>query len=274
MKNSIQKTRKNFSFAWSRFAKNEVNRGWHKDSYSYLVNIPEEIFKGADKIGLDVGCGSGADMRYVSRYGARIVGIDISDSIRFAGENIAGEQRLHLVQANVYDLPFKDEIFDFAYSFGVLHHLPDPEAGFKQLCAKVKTAGYVIIYVYEDFSDRSIFERVLLKIANLPRVITPKLPPPVLYLLCILMSPVVFLFCSLPYQIFRRIKWTKGFAEKIPFKHTMRLDCLVSDLYDRFSPPIEYRYNREEVRKWFERAGLGEININYYRGWVAWGKKK
>lgn len=273
MKESVRQTRRNFSFAWSRFAKREVERQWYKDSFSYLDFIPKELIGGKDKIGLDLGCGSGSDMIHISQLGSRIIGIDISDAIRQTHENIASSERLHVVQADIHDLPFRDGVFDFAYSFGVLHHLPDPENGFRLLCDKVKKGGVVIIYVYEDFSERSFFERLLLNMVNSLRCVTPKMPPWLLYLLCIITSPLVLIFCSIPYQVLKRIKPTKTIAEKIPFRHTMRLDCIVSDLYDRFSPPVEHRYSKKEVSDWFVRANFGDVHIKNYRGWVAWGRK-
>lgn len=268
------KTKKMFSFAWKRFARNEVSKNWFKDSYTYLSYLPEEIFRDAEKkIGLDIGCGSGADMIAMNKKGFRMVGLDISDAAFEASRNTSDNGRIHVLQASVYDMPFKDGIFDLVYSFGVLHHLPDPEGGFRKLCAKVKSGGTALIYVYEDFSQRSALERVLLAAVNSLRSITKRLPPPILHFLCVIMSPVVWLFCCLPYYLLKRIPLFRGFAEKIPFRHTMRLDCIVADLYDRFSPPIEYRYGKEEVEGWFRRAGFSDIGVAYHRGWVVWGKK-
>lgn len=274
MEHIIKKTRERFSFAWSKFAKKEVAKEWYKDSFSYLKMVPKEIFSGAGRMGLDVGCGSGADILNIAQYGSNMVGIDISDSILVTKENVKGHKNISLVKASVYDLPFKDDSFDFAYSFGVLHHLPDPERGFTAIINKIKKGGHIIIYVYEDFAGRSRVERFLLKAVNMLRIATTRMPPVLLHALCILMSPFVFLFCSLPYQVLKRIGPAKKIAERIPFRHTMRLDCIVSDLYDRFSPPVEKRYNKEEIADWFKRSGLDDIQIRYYRGWVGWGRKR
>lgn len=270
---AINLTQKKFSFGWSKFAKKEIDKQWYKDSFSYLEYMPADIFKGKGKLGMDVGCGSGADMTYLSRYEPDIVGIDISNSLIVTRENIKKFRNLHLAQADIYNLPFKNGTFDFVYSFGVLHHLPDPEKGFRALVEKVKKDGRVIIYVYEDFSERSALERLLLKAVNFFRIITTRMPAPVLYVLCIIISPLVLICCSLPYQVLRRMAITKRIAQKMPFRHTTKLDCIVSDLYDRFSPPIEKRYARKEVEDWFKRAGLKDVNIINYRGWVAWGTK-
>lgn len=273
MKDLFIKTRENFSFGWSKFAGKEIKKNWHKDSFSYLKFIPLDILSGKEKIGLDAGCGSGADMRQIAQYKASILGVDISDSISLTRKNLNGYKNLYLAQADISHLPVKDKTFDFIYSFGVLHHLLDTKKGFKALSSKLKIGGFLIIYVYEDFSQRSLLELLLLKTVNLGRIITTKMPPFILYLFCLLATPLIFLSCSLPYQILKRIPVSRGLAEKIPYRHTLRLDCLTADLYDRFSAPIERRFNREQVVELFTSNNFSGINIVNYRGWIAWGKK-
>jgi SAM-dependent methyltransferase len=273
MDDLIKETRNKFSFGWTRFAGKEVERDWYKDSFSYFQYIPQELYTGSDKLGLDVGCGSGADMLKISAGGARMVGIDISDSINITRRNTKDAGRIYVTQASLFDLPFKDGAFDFAYSFGVLHHTPWPEKGFQAVCSKVKKGGYVIVYLYEDFAERTAVERFLLKAVNSLRLVTRKMPAWLLHMLCIVMSPFMLIFCCIPHQVLKRFGATKKIADRIPFRHTMRLDCIVSDLYDRFSPPIEMRYNKDQVRQWFETVGFDEIKLVNYRGWVAWGRK-
>lgn len=267
-------TERNFSFAWSRFAKSEVKEQWHKDSFSYFQYIPEYIIKGNNKIGLDVGCGSGADMINLAQHGSRIIGVDISDAINITYENIRHFNGLHVLKADVYNLPFKDDVFDFVYSLGVLHHLPEPEKCFRAICSKARRGGFIIIYVYEDFLERTAIERKLLRIINSLRIITVKLPPQIIYILCVTLAPFVLLFCSIPYRIMVRFSALANLSSRMPFRHTVRLDCIIADLYDRFSSPIEYRYKRDDVERWFKMADLDAIEIINYRGWVAWGKKK
>lgn len=270
----IKITRKKFSFGWNRFSRNEVKKAWHKDSFSYLEFVPQDIFKGKSRVGLDVGCGSGSDLINISKFGARVIGIDLSDAISIAKDNAKEASGVFFAQANAYQLPFKDGIFDFVYSFGVLHHLPDPLSGFKAICSKVKKGGYVIVYLYEDFSKRSRIERGLLKMINSVRIVTKRMPPELLYFFCVLASPFILLSCSLPHQLLKKIKSTKNFANRIPYRHTCNLEIIVSDLYDRFSPPIEHRYSEDEVRDWFLGVDFEDVRIVNYRGWVAWGRKR
>src|SRR5258706_13173018 len=58
-----------------------------------------------------------------------------------------GGGNAHVIQAHIYPLPLR-AVFDYAFSLGVLHHLPDPRAGFKALAAKVKPGGHISAWIY------------------------------------------------------------------------------------------------------------------------------
>ena len=55
---------------------------------------------------------------------------------------------MHVVQATLHHLPFALESFDFIYSIGVLHHLPDPEVALRNLLRFLKPGGEIQIYLY------------------------------------------------------------------------------------------------------------------------------
>jgi SAM-dependent methyltransferase len=60
--------------------------------------------------------------------------MDLSDAVETAYANLGKMPNVHVVQGDIYHPPFARPEgggpFDFIYSIGVLHHLPDPEAGF------------------------------------------------------------------------------------------------------------------------------------------------
>ena len=51
------------------------------------------------------------------------------------------------------------------------------------------------------------------------------------------------------------------------------LNVLYNDQFDRFSAPIEKRYDPDEVRALLERAGLVNIVVRPCFGWIADGIK-
>ena len=67
-----------------------------------------------------------------------MVGVDLTQAIDAAYENIGGRPNVHLVQADIFAMPFRDGTFDLAYSVGVLHHTPDPAAAFARVAAAVR----------------------------------------------------------------------------------------------------------------------------------------
>ena len=74
---------------------------------------------------LDAGCGTGGNLRWLARYRARVVGLDLADeALRFCRES-GGKD---LIRASVTDLPFADDTFDLVTSFDVLVQLQEEDA--------------------------------------------------------------------------------------------------------------------------------------------------
>ena len=70
-----------------------------------------------------------------------------------------------MIQADLHRPPFALESFDFIYSIGVLHHLPDPEAAFQNLLRYLKPQGEIQIYLYWRPEGQPI-KRALLSIVG------------------------------------------------------------------------------------------------------------
>lgn len=129
------------------------------------------------------------------------------------------------------------------------------------------------LYLYEDFSDRAGGWRWLLTAANQLRRITPHLSHRVLYLLCQMASPLIYRLFTVPFRILRRIPGLRSLAAGFPFRHATGLFSLVGDLYDRFSAPIEWRYNRVGAEALFQDVGLQAVITAKDRGWMVTGSK-
>lgn len=80
---------------------------------------------------LDVGCGTGLNLKWLKRYAdSEVKGLDIEETaLRFCRER--GER--FLTQASATDLPFADDTFDLITSFDVLVQLPGKEADEKAI---------------------------------------------------------------------------------------------------------------------------------------------
>jgi SAM-dependent methyltransferase len=224
---------------------------------------------------LDAGCGDGIDLANQGRReGVEAIGVELSDGGCQASQTrTRALPRAHVVQADLCRLPFADGTFDFAYSYGVLHHIGVPERGLREVVRVAKPGARVVAYLYEDFSERNGALRWSLTAANWGRALTTRLPHRLLYNLCVLGSPFVFTLFTLPALISRRFERTASLAANLPFRHGTGPFSLVGDLYDRFSAPVEWRYSRAGSIKFFVDAGLERVMAVPERGWMVAGVK-
>ncbi len=94
---------------------------------------------------LDCGCGTGANLERLGRFG-RAYGCDLSETgLRLARE--AG--RRGLVRANVAAAPFRSESFDLVTSFDVLYSLDplDERAAVSEMYRLLRPGGFAIVNV-------------------------------------------------------------------------------------------------------------------------------
>jgi SAM-dependent methyltransferase len=74
---------------------------------------------------LDLGCGAGSDVVYLAEQGYRVTGVDVSaEALAIAAQRLKTARcEANLVRADVADLPFDDESFDFVTDRGCYHHV-------------------------------------------------------------------------------------------------------------------------------------------------------
>lgn len=139
-----------FSFEWKTYRKLQFGRE-SEDSFVLRTKFTQEELKG--KLVLDAGCGSGRYIDVALKWGAEVVGFDLSYSVDEALDNFGLQERLHLVQADVFSPPFREAAFDYIYSIGVLHHTPNTKRAFLSLPALLKRGGRISIWVYTAFAS-------------------------------------------------------------------------------------------------------------------------
>jgi 2-polyprenyl-3-methyl-5-hydroxy-6-metoxy-1,4-benzoquinol methylase len=264
------KTARSFGFEWTRFP--EMYEEWNQSFLDYMQPHGAEFFR--DQKVLDAGCGNGRFAFYAAKYGAEVWAIDLGPAVEVARKNTAQAGMVQVVQADLHRPPFAPESFDFIYSIGVLHHLPDPEAAFQNLLQYLKPGGEVQIYLYWQ-PERQPIKRALLVLVSAARSITTRLPHQAVYALAFPAAVAAFGWFVWPYRVLKKIPGLKSLAEKIPMKQYANFPfrVCVNDQLDRFSAPIENRYTRKEVADWLERAKLESTKVNAAFGWVGTGRK-
>lgn len=258
--------------AFHQFTEAEIKRGG--DLY---FDIVADSMLGPDKIGIDFGCGSGRWTKYIHDRLGTIVAVDPSEAIFSASALLKGIDNVQLYKASVDNLPFGDDSFDFGFSLGVLHHIPDTQKAMNDCIKKIKPGGHFLVYLYYNFDNRNFFFKLLFYLSNLLRLFICKLPGKLKRFVCDVLAIVVYMpFVGLC-RLFRIIGIPEKIRRRIPLQiyenaafYNIRTDSL-----DRFGTPLEQRFSKAEIHVMMDHAGLTDINFSLKAPyWHATGKKK
>jgi len=258
-----RRTLSSFSFQWNVFS--EMYEVWEENFLDYVHPLQPDFFDG--KLGLDAGCGFGRHLHYAAKFGAEMVGLDLSEAVESAYNNTKQLNNVHIVQGDIYNPPFREGTFDFIYSIGVLHHLPDPKGGFTSLTRFLKPNATMFAWVYGPRYGISQ------KISVFLRRFTTKMNYRLLYAFCFAIALFLRTFSHLPYKVMRKVPGLRRFAEKLPIKehHKYPFRVVVADAFDRLSVPIVNYYTAEQFRKWFDDAGMVDVKIiERFKNNISW----
>lgn len=263
------RTLHSFGYEWRHFSdirpEGEANFRWYFAAYP-----PESL---AGKVLLDAGCGKGRHLFFAAQHARKVIGVDLSPAVDAAFENAGHLENVHIVQADLFQLPLRQRSFDMIYSLGVLHHLPDPEAGFQEILRYGKPGASVLIYLYWSLNDEPRWKRIILSLVTLVRRVTTRLPFPLLRAFSWFVAVACEIGFVAPYRLLRNTRW-KEFAETLPLKlyADFPFRVLYQDQFDRLSAPIENRYDRQQVEGWMTRSGVEDWEILRGAGWRAAGR--
>lgn len=103
---------------------------------------------------LDAGCGTGNLSLGLSSENRTITGIDISEMSLKQARKIAKKfciNNVFFIKKDLAHDKLGEQIYDFTFSIGVIHHIPNSELIFKKLVDATKIGGYLVIGVYSPY---------------------------------------------------------------------------------------------------------------------------
>lgn len=197
-----------------------------------------------DKSVLEVGCGVGTDGVQFARNGAIYTGINLDEgSTRLAQENfsVSGVPGA-ILKMDAEEMLFTPASFDHVYSYGVIHHSPNPERIVQEMYRVLKPGGTASLMVYNKSSINYYLEIMFLrKLFRLALI--PSFAPGLISAALGLDGPKL-----------------RQHREIFLSKKKMSHDRWVSINTDGPDCPLARVYSRTEVVELFQSAGFKEIN--------------
>ncbi len=253
-----------FGWQWQHFV--ELHPEFEGQFLDWIHPIGSEFFRG--KRVLDAGCGTGRHAFFAAAYGAgEVVAMDLSGAVETARRNLSQFDNVHVLQGDLLRPPFRTVTagggFDFVYSIGVLHHLPEPREGFRSLLRYVRPGGTIAVWVY-GYENNGFVRNV---VEPLRRVSTT-IPPPLVRALA---WPLAVGFHGVAKGVYRPLNGT-AIGRSLPLNEYL---SSVADfsfrqnygiVFDQLVAPTAAYIKGPELERWFEEPGLEDVQISHRHG--------
>jgi SAM-dependent methyltransferase len=264
-----QATAENFGWQWQHFT--ETDERYAEQFLGWIAPVTAEFFR--DKVVLEGGCGKGRHTQLAAQWGAReVIGIDLSEAVETAYAATRSLPNAHVIQADIYRLPLARK-FDYAFSVGVLHHLPNPRQGFFSLASKVVPGGHVSAWIYGAENN----EWIVRLVNPVREKITSRIDQRALLQLSKIPAAGIFLATKLIYGPLNRRGSTLGqylfyndyLTAIAPF--SWREQHLI--VFDHLVAPTAFYIPRDEFETWWRELGATDVTITWHNknSWRGFG---
>lgn len=253
----------NFGLQWNKFSQTQL------DSFTGLPISADRFWKATGwraaeirgKWVLDAGCGAGRFAQVALDAGANVVALDYSSAVDACYANLKHHRNLHVVQGDLYALPFLERSFDFVYSLGVLQHTPDVAGAFAGLPRMVKGGGHLCVDFYEKSWKSALLPKYWL------RPITKRLPKPFLFSTLESVVPAGLRVSRLVGRVpgigrlLTRVVPVANYDGILPLNEKQHLEWSLLDTFDWLAPEYDQPQTAETVQGWLERSGFKDIQV-------------
>ena len=253
-------TASRFAEEWTRWS--DLRDYYEQEFFDWIAPLGRKDF--ADQVVFEGGCGKGRHTAIVAGHGARaIVSLDLGESAFVAFAHTRRFPNAHVVIGDLLNPPVRP-VFDLAFSVGVLHHLPDPAAGFASQASRVRDGGRVAFWVYGQEGNEWITRYV----DPVRKAVTSKLPAAFLRLACI--PPAAVLWAVI--KLFYRPRADGKGPAKLPYGdyfaalYHYPFDEIHANVFDQLVTPVAHYLREEEVRPWLA-SGFRDAALRSHRGY-------
>jgi len=253
-----------FSYQWNKFTDTQLDKASKlnisKSRFFAETNWNKEDLSGMNV--LEVGSGAGRFTQIILDHTkANVYSVDYSNAVEANYKNNGPNDRLHLFQASIYEMPFAKAQFDKVLCLGVLQHTPDFEQSVKALIEMAKPGAEVVVdfygvngwwtklhakYMYRPFTKKMRYERLYQLIdRNIDWMISAS-------------------------RFFTKIGLGKILNRFIPIcdidgtlpsslSYKQLRELCVLDTFDMFSPEYDNPQKIDTVVNWFKKYGMENV---------------
>jgi SAM-dependent methyltransferase len=262
-----------FGREWDRFDQSPLDPAELAHMFDdYFAIFPWDSLP-ADAQGFDAGCGSGRWAALVAPRVGRLHCVDASaEALAVARDRLAGANvELHHTPVNA--MPFADGSMDFGYSLGVLHHIPDTQAGLVACVGKLKPGAPFLLYLYYAFDNRPAWFRAIWRVSDGVRRLIAPTPFRVKNLITDAIALTVYWPLA---RLALLVEALGGKGDGVPLGayRNRTLYVMRNDALDRFGTRLEQRFTKAQIETMMRAAGREDIRFsNHTPFWCAVGRR-
>jgi len=260
-----EKTIGDFGAQWMTFVDNDGYYGSIElflDVVSPLLSLDD--VKGATVA--DIGSGTGRFVLIFLSAGARhVYAVEPSAAFEVLERNTAAcADKITLLKKKGEELPAEPKL-DLVFSYGVIHHIPDPRATMRAAYNALRPGGKLCIWLYGHEGNEAY-----LAVAKPLRFITQRLPDWMLRGLSAILNVgadlYIFACRYLPLPL-------RGYVREVFGKLERRRRYEV--IFDQLNPAYAKYYREDEARTLFEEANFTNIKLKHRHGysWTVIGSR-
>lgn len=263
MTNLDPRTVEGFGEEWQAFDQASLGAQERETIFSGYFSLFPWSELPAEARGADLGCGSGRWATLVAPRVGSLLLVDASrEALGVAERNLAGFPNTSFHHGSVCALPVPDASLDFAYSLGVLHHLPDTAGAIQAIARKLKPGAPFLVYLYYSFEQRPMWFRALWRLSNTLRNFVCRMPWPAKKAACDLLAAAIY--WPLARAALLQEKWGGRAHPSWPLAYYRDKSFYVmrTDSLDRFGTRLEQRFSRAEIERMLAGAGFTDVRFS------------
>ena len=260
-----ERTIEEFGEQWTRFVDNDGYYGsleLFEDLVCPLLSADE--FR--DQRIADLGSGTGRIVNMLLRAGAAsVTALEPSAAVRALRRNVAwAADRVTVIEATADKLPATPPM-DLVVSFGVLHHIPNPEPAMRAAYEALRPGGRMLAWLY-GYEGNELY----LSLVQPIRAVTRHAPDDWLLRLCrALQLPLDTYIAACRFAALPMHRYMTDHLGKLS------PEARLLTVYDQLNPSFARYYKEAEARGLFVAAGFRDVRLHHRHGysWSVVGTK-